>query len=201
MSKIPASRNVLPEVGGLTRADASQISKEAFDLASRYKVIAYYHSHPSDPAEPSGVDKSAMRKTGVPMWIYSVPERKLSKFRANELWRTLLGRPYRYGDADCGTLVKDYYEWICGLSIEDAHRPEKLLRPKTLVELALSRGFRQLEDAEPWKLHDGALIFPTCFAVYVGDGQLLYHPDGALSQVSNIDEVKISSRWRNSELE
>lgn len=103
----------------------------------------------------------------------------------------LLGRPFVHGSQDCYGLIRDFYRDNFGLTLTNYARPTDwwwngldLYRKYFAAE-----GFRSIDvplnEVRPADLFLVALDaeIPNHAAIYLGDGKILHHRYGKLSQV------------------
>ena len=152
-------------------------------------LLACYHSHVFDSAAPSDGDKTVSEANKLPFLIYSTMT-DMWDYYAPCGWRAKLeGRPFFHGILDCYTLMKDYYDEVLGIQLEDFHREDDWWKSgpnqKNLyLQHAESQGFVQVKP--PIHVHDIILMYwladvPNHAAVYCEPGLILHHPPGHLS--------------------
>lgn len=88
-------------------------------------ILAIWHSHPDQSAEPSEADLAGCEATELPWLISSV--HKVDGSLIHEATKLVepsgfrvdyVGRPYLFGTFDCYSLVADYYEREYGIRLE-----------------------------------------------------------------------------------
>lgn len=142
------------------------------------EILAVCHSHPGSTCKPSGADIKGCESVGIPYMILG----------ADGLWRldplayrsTLVGRPYRWGWADCWTLIRDFH----GADMRDMARDED----------DAARLYREHYRSFGWHMvpldelrHSDAVFMGDDHAgVYVGEGKVLHHRRGRLSRVEHL---------------
>jgi cell wall-associated NlpC family hydrolase len=163
--------------------------------ALRRGIVALWHSHPDGPYEASPADQAAADAAQLPMLLYHVPTGRMMVLKPRPYYRSLVGRPWAWVKADCRALVVDYYRDLLGVELPvwprsaTAEESDSEEIPDGFAEFA---GFRELESWEPLRRHD-VLTFAVRsrrenhLGVYVGDSTVLHHPQGGLSQESNLD--------------
>lgn len=167
------------------------------------EILALVHSHPNAPATPSDADKVQCEASGLAWHIVSVgqvdgaPEcGDLQTISPSGYQAPLLGRQFAHGVLDCYTLVQDFYAQELGIALSDyAREDDWWLNGQELYSLdrLRSEGF-DLVAAAPQR---GDLILmqirstvPNHAGVYLGDGLMLHHLHGRLS-----DRVVYGGYW------
>jgi len=167
------------------------------------ELLALVHSHPNVPAAPSDADRVQCELSGLPWHIVSVGEVDGSP-ECGDL-RTILpcgyvaplvGRQFAHGILDCYTLVQDFYARELGIRLGQYERQDDWwLKGEQLYSLDRLRaeGFERVGD-EPRR---GDLILmqirstvPNHAGIYLGDGLMLHHLHGRLS-----DRVPYGGYW------
>jgi proteasome lid subunit RPN8/RPN11 len=164
----------------------------------RGTIIAVFHSHPSSGPAPSGADQDACDALGLPWRIYSP---------ATDQWATALpegwiepleGRQWRWGEADCWTLVRDWFLRERGIALRDWDRPgyDEFCRNPMFDDCWAEAGFSPVTD----ELAHGDCILladgegrATHVAVYLGGNKLLHHEMGKLSCIEQYDGPRIAA--------
>jgi proteasome lid subunit RPN8/RPN11 len=151
-------------------------------------LLAAYHSHTLSGPEPSAADKTVSEANKLPFIIYSWSADLWDVYRPSG-WRAQLEeRPFFHGILDCYTLVRDYYDEVCGIKLDDFEREDdwwkKGPNQKNLyLDNVHAQGFVQVNELH---VHDLLLIqwladVPNHAAVYSEPGIILHHPPGHLS--------------------
>lgn len=172
------------------------------------EITAIVHSHPDGSSVASEVDKAQMALHGLP-WVIvgfspNEPQGDFAVHKPKDYTAPLLGRGYFHGLQDCYSLVKDYYQRECGITLSDYPRDdlwwENKDNPSLYLDHFAQEGFVEIPLNELQK-HDAILcrigrtehVNHAC--VFVGDGKLssevtpdvigdsliLHHPYGRLS--------------------
>lgn len=96
------------------------------------EVVAFFHSHPNQPAMPSEADKVSCEAMGLPWYIYPLNDHNgdvvfgsLITLLPSGYRAPLIGRSFYHGVLDCYTLVMDYYEREMGITIPDFERDDQ----------------------------------------------------------------------------
>ena len=149
-------------------------------------IIACYHSHIDDGANPSDGDKTMSEAHHLPFIVYSTSADAWSIYQPQG-WRAALeGRPFFHGILDCYTLVKDYYDIKLGIKLADFYRPDDWWKTGANMYLEHSKEQGFMEVASPLHVHDVLLMHwqsqvPNHAAVYVEPGLILHHAPGRIS--------------------
>lgn len=165
---------------------AFMIAPEDYAAAEELgEVLAVYHSHPNNTAEPSMADLATCEALGVPWHIVSWPQAGYRYVEPSGYVAPLEGRQFVYGVHDCFSLVCDYYRTI-GIDIPPFDHGEYgwWARGESLyIKNMEAAGFQIVQDLRP---NDVILMafdwdVPHHAAVFLGDDILLQHFDGKLS--------------------
>jgi catechol 2,3-dioxygenase-like lactoylglutathione lyase family enzyme len=101
----------------------------------------------------------------------------------------LIGLPYEWGVNDCYSLVRRFYNEVCGMNLKDYVRPKDFWRENIDLygQNFRNEGFETIDlPMHELRPGDGFLIaigapFPTHAAVYVGGDKILHHFTNQLS--------------------
>ncbi len=161
------------------------------------EVLAVVHSHPNAPAAASDADRVMCEASGLPWHIVSVGQVTGADPECGDLQTIepcgyeapLVGRQFAHGQLDCYSLVRDFYERELGIQLSQYEREDDWWdKGQDLYNLSRLRaeGF-DLIEGEPQR---GDMVLmqirspvPNHAGVYLGDGQLLHHMHGRLSEV------------------
>lgn len=143
-------------------------------------IQAIVHSHPDGEPMPSEPDRVQMALHGVP-WVIASVNHGVVNIRTHKpkaYTAPLVGREYVHGLQDCYSLVRDYYERECGLTLSDYPRAvdwwEDENSPSLYVENFKTEGFVEVPLSDIQK-HDaiicrvGRTYHPNHALVYLGD--------------------------------
>lgn len=152
------------------------------------EVIGIYHSHCYQSADPSEADKVACELTQLPWHIVSFPSGGYVVHEPNGYQAPYKGRPYVHGVLDCYTLIRDWYAREMNHEMPNFdrrydwwHKGENLY-----VDNYEEQGFVRLPEGSEFQYGDLIYIqfrspVPNHAAVYIGNGQILHHPEGRMS--------------------
>jgi proteasome lid subunit RPN8/RPN11 len=148
----------------------------------RGKIISICHSHPDTDEGPSEVDKHICVESRVPWYVLTIPGLKL--YRIDPIIKkSLLGIPFKYGEQDCYSFIRDYYtkyhnielEYFCS---EDGwwDRGEEFFTPSNFKR----SGFIVLDPSVELQEYDLLALKIRCpvvnhVAVYTGDNSIMHH--------------------------
>ncbi len=156
------------------------------------EVVAVYHSHPRDSAQPSEADKVACEAMGVPWYIVAPWNGDASVYKPCGYAAEYELRPFFHGVLDCYALIRDWYNREWNLGMNDYPRQwEWWDRGQNMYEDNYAKeGFVNLGDGVKPQLGDLFLMqlgsdVPNHAAVFIGDGRILHHVRGRLSSVEN----------------
>lgn len=170
------------------------------------QVLAVVHSHPDAPATPSDADRVQCEASELPWMIVSVgaidgrPQcgGEVISIEPSGYVAPLVGRQFAHGVLDCYTLVRDFYARELGIALAEYERDDDWWnRGGDLYSLDRLRaeGFEEFAG----ELRRGDLIVmqvrspvPNHAGVYLGDGQMIHHLYGRLSE-----RVPYGGYWRN----
>ncbi|WP_422507115.1 C40 family peptidase [Stenotrophomonas sp. GZD-301] len=160
------------------------------------EVLAVVHSHPNAPATPSDADRVMCEVSGVRWHIVSVgqvtgeaPEcADLQSIEPCGYVAPLIGRQFSHGILDCYTLVRDFYERELGVLLNQYDRQDDWwVKGQDLysIDRLHAEGF-ELVDTAP-RRGDMVLMqvrspVPNHAGILLGDGQMLHHMHGRLSE-------------------
>ncbi len=164
------------------------LSPRSYVEAARLgKIVGVYHSHPQGSQEPSQIDRTACNRSGLPWYVFSVPQDRLERIAPEDRGTPLLGRVFCWGVHDCFTLLRDYYRPL-GVNIPEYDYEERYwLKGKDYyTERTLACGFVKVLDPEDIQIHDLLHMkihadVPNHGAVYIGGQRMLHHLERRLS--------------------
>ena len=151
------------------------------------KILAIVHSHPDASANPSMADRVMCERSGLPWIIMGWPSGVMTTTMPVGWQAPLIGREFHHGLLDCYSIIQDYYARDLGIALPDFEREDAWWERG----LNLYReGFRQagfLEVGGAPRKHDVLLMRVAARvenhgAVYLGDGVMLHHLYGRLSE-------------------
>jgi len=160
------------------------------------EVLALVHSHPDAAATPSDADRVMCEHSGLTWHIVSVgqvdgeaPEcGDLQTIQPNGYVAPLVGRQFAHGVLDCYSLVRDFHARELGISLSDYTRDDDWWdkgQDLYSLERLHAEGF-DLIEGEPQR---GDMILMQIRSpvtnhagVYLGEGQMLHHLHGRLSE-------------------
>ncbi|WMJ71319.1 C40 family peptidase [Stenotrophomonas sp. 24(2023)] len=161
------------------------------------EVLALVHSHPDAAATPSDADRVMCERSGLAWHIISVgqvagqpPEcGDLQTLQPSGYLAPLVGRQFAHGVLDCYSLVRDFHARQLGITLHDhAREDDWWSRGQDLYSLERlhAEGF-DLVQGPPRR---GDMILMQIRApvtnhagIYLGDGQMLHHLHGRLSEI------------------
>lgn len=162
---------------------------ELANALDEHTPIAIFHSHPDDTAHPSEHDIVRMSRADDPLpWvIMSWPDYDMTVTQPQQPAK-LIGREFVHGVQDCYTLVQDFYSSKLGITLSEYHRDDEWwekgqdlyldnYEAEGFYEVALKDiqfGDFILMQVESNKVNHAG--------VYIGDGKILHHLYGRLSQ-------------------
>lgn len=157
--------------------------------AERGEVVAVVHSHPNASAHPSMVDRLGCERSGLPWLIVGWPSGVVIQIQPEGWEAPLVEREWGgIGVMDCYTLIQDYYRRELGIVLPDFERTDDFwVRGENLYFDHLDEAGFDLASGEPRK-HDMLLMqvnsdkVANHAAVYLGDGRMLHHLYGRLSE-------------------
>lgn len=151
--------------------------------------IAIFHSHPDDTAHPSEHDLVRMNRADEPLpWvIMSWPDYDLTVTQPQQPAK-LIGREFVHGVQDCYTLVQDFYKAKLGITLSEYHRDDEWWEKgqDLYMDNYEKEGFYEI-SVEDIQYGDFILMQVESnkvnhAAVYIGDGKMIHHLYGRLSQ-------------------
>lgn len=160
------------------------------------EVLEVWHTHPNEVAAPSQGDLVRLEKTGLPWHIVSWPEGGHSYTKPTGYVAPYEGRVFIHGILDCYALCRDWYERELGIELPDDDREDKWWDkpdgPNYYVDGFEKNGFERVDPevkTANLKRGDGLLMQVASrkvnhAAVYLGEGKILHHLYGKLSEVT-----------------
>ncbi|OEZ02329.1 MULTISPECIES: C40 family peptidase [Stenotrophomonas] len=160
------------------------------------EVLAVVHSHPNAVATPSDADRTMCEASGLRWHILSVglddhgapAAADLQSIEPNGYLAPLVGRQFVHGVLDCYTLVRDFYARELGVRLNQYERQDDWWNKGQdlySMDRLLAEGFQPITG----ELQRGDMILmqirsavPNHAGVYLGDGQMLHHMHGRLSE-------------------
>ncbi|WP_429621355.1 C40 family peptidase [Serratia sp. 2723] len=152
------------------------------------EIIRIIHSHPDVPVLiPSEMDRLQCDHSGIVWGIVSWPEGDYTEVVPRGE-RPLVGRSWLLGHADCWSLIRDYYRQEHGIVLNDySVEHEWWLDGKTRLydDHWYAEGFREFQG--PMRAGDMIMMQVSApvtnhAGIYLGDGMMLHHLFGQLSQ-------------------
>ncbi len=166
------------------------------DAEDQGELLAVVHSHPNAAATPSDADRVMCEASGLRWHIVSVGQVTGEPAECVDLQTIdpcgyeapLIGREFAHGVLDCYSLVRDFYARELGIALSQYHREddwwEKGQELYSMDRLQ-AEGFQPIAG----ELQHGDMILmqirspvPNHAGVYLGDGQMLHHLHGRLSE-------------------
>lgn len=172
------------------------ISAQAWaDAEDMGEVLAIVHSHPDAGPHASSDDLKSCHDSGLPWVIMSWPGGEYTVTTPADT-PPILKRPFIHGSWDCYGLIRDWYQQERDIELPDFHRDDNWwTRGENLyVKHYAEAGFYSHAD----ELQVGDVILMQYKAdeinhagIYLGDGKMLHHMYGKLSEV-----VPYGGMWR-----
>ncbi len=170
---------------------------EAEDEVGFEGIVAVVHSHPDAQPYPSERDTAFCNRSGKPWFIVScmegVAQEFIYGFMPNVRRPALIGRPFVHGALDCYQIIVDYYLERFQVQLTPYRREDNWWETQgdervSLYEDNFEReGFTQ--EVPVTDLQPGDMIVmqvradrPNHAAVYDGDGYVIHHLYGRLSE-------------------
>lgn len=166
------------QIGGESWADAEDVGE----------ILAVVHSHPDGGPHASPADLQGCHETGLPWVIMAWPGGETTTTLPADR-PPLLKRPFIHGSWDCYGLVRDWYKQERDIDLPDFERTDNWwTRGENLyVRNYAAAGFYSHAD----ELEPGDVILMQYKAdeinhagVYLGDGKMLHHMYGKLSEIA-----------------
>ncbi|CAI0747199.1 MAG: C40 family peptidase [Serratia grimesii] len=150
-------------------------------------IVAIVHSHPDATTQPSQLDLAQCDLSQLPWIIASWPEGDIREVMPTEGIKPLLGRPFVHGFWDCYAIVRDWYQLEREITLPNYPREDGWWdRGENLyMKLYAEAGFTPASG----EMQVGDVIImqvradePNHAAVYLGDGVMVHHMYGHMSQ-------------------
>jgi proteasome lid subunit RPN8/RPN11 len=162
-------------------------------------IVGVVHSHPETSPSPSGPDRVACEKSGLPWHIVNPYTMQWGYCQPEGFELPYVGREFVVGVVDCYTLCRDWYSRELGLSLRDYDRRDRFwLKGEDLYRDNFEReGFYEIPLQE-LKYGDAILMqlqapLPNHAAVYLGDQMILHHVQGRLSSRDSFGSYYLES--------
>ena len=160
------------------------------EIEDQFEILAIVHSHPNSSPEPSMADRVGCENSGLPWVIVSAADGSVHQFEPCGYEAPYLERPFVMGVLDCFALARDWYKRERQIILPNPHRELNFWRDPTknyFVDNLMSSGFESLPIGTRPEVGDAFLmqirgVIPNHCAVYIGDGLILQHCLGQLSQ-------------------
>jgi cell wall-associated NlpC family hydrolase len=157
-----------------------------------HEVLSVWHTHPNGTAAPSQADRVMIEATGLPWHIVSWPEGGHSYTEPTGYEAPYEGRVFVHGILDCYALVRDWYRREMSVSLPNDDREDEWWNKgkNTYLDGFEKNGFVSMgADVRNLRRGDGILMqvvskVPNHAAVYLGDGKILHHVHGKLSNIT-----------------
>ncbi len=183
----------------------------------RGSVEAIYHSHIGDNNHFSVNDIFQSRSHNTNFILYCIGKDDFSLFNPQESGKYTYNKPFKTGETDCYTVVKEYYQ---DMGIELAGRndlgedwfnknPDLIQDLFDLNKSNPDLPITQLSPNEKLKKHD-VIVFefvegsgPNHVGVYLGDDHILHHPRNkymCIERLNNSYKRRIYKIYRHTEL-
>lgn len=177
--------NISPAIGDF-RIQPSQYA----EIEDQWPILAIVHSHPNASPEPSMADRVSCENSGLPWVIVSVPDGSVEQIEPCGYEAPYLERPFVMGVLDCFALCRDWYKRERQIILPNPHREMNFWRDPSknyFVDNLAASGFECLPLGTTPQVGDAFLMqirgaIPNHSAVYIGDGKILQHCLGQLSQ-------------------
>ncbi|WP_411751325.1 C40 family peptidase [Serratia sp. (in: enterobacteria)] len=162
--------------------------QEYAQVEDQGEIIRIIHSHPDVPVLiPSEMDRLQCDHSGIVWGIVSWPEGDYTEVVPRGE-RPLVGRSWLLGHADCWSLIRDYYRQEHGIALNDySVEHEWWIDGKTRLydDHWYAEGFREFQG--PMRAGDMIMMQVSApvtnhAGIYLGDGMMLHHLFGQLSQ-------------------
>lgn len=149
-------------------------------------IIAIVHSHPDATTQPSQLDIAQCDLSQLPWIIASWPEGDIREVMPTQGIKPLLGRPFVHGFWDCYAIIRDWYQLERGITLPNFKRTDgwwdrgENLYMKLYAEAGFvpASGEVQIGDVIVMQVKAEE---PNHAAVYLGDGVMVHHMYGQLS--------------------
>lgn len=150
-------------------------------------IVAIVHSHPDATSRASPHDLALCEVSGLPWHILSWPEGDLNTIVPKGEAPPLLRRPFVHGVWDCYAIIRDWYQLERGIELPDYPRADEWwTRGENLyMKQYADAGF--VPVVGPLQAGDVIIMQvqanePNHGAVYLGEGIMLHHLYGRLSE-------------------
>ncbi|WP_372356988.1 C40 family peptidase [Xanthomonas sp. NCPPB 3443] len=158
------------------------------------EILALVHSHPNAPATPSDADRVMCELSELTWHIVSVGQidgvpacGDVQTIMPSGYTAPLVGRQFAHGVLDCYTLLRDLYARELGIHLGNYDRADKWWDSggDLYLQNFAKEGFAEITDEPlPGDVFLMQVRSPVInhAGIYLGDGQMLHHLHGRLSE-------------------
>ena len=162
--------------------DPLQLSQieTSIELDSDLEFNAYFHSHVNSTEQPSTQDLMMINRSNKRMLIYSIYTDRFSLTEPSGEEYPLVGRPFNWAEANCYTLIQDYYMAVRSIELSDySFTPNWWKKGQNLfLDNITTEGFIAVNTLRE---HDVILMqidspVPNHLGIYLNSNKMLHHP-------------------------
>lgn len=163
-------------------------------FASSNTICGIYHSHVLDDSSLSDLDLSLSEEMELPVYLYSLVDKKWNSYTPMSYHPPLSGRPFCWGISDCYEQIRDYYRIHKGIKLSDYDRDEQFCvdNPSIILDKFESEGFFKMPGNGELR-KDDVIIFKSNGAfkyhlgVFIGNSRMFHQPNNRLSEMVNLN--------------
>lgn len=190
----------------------SQNPKETFEISTDDflkvenigTICGIFHSHINEDSEFSKNDKNCAEEADLPIFCYSLLDKKIKEFRPNSYKSNLYQREFIWGANDCYSIIRDYYWNNFQYLMDDFDRDDDFEQNNSSIILDnfQNQKFYIPENQIDIKEHDILLYksvrfaYPHHFEIYIGNSKVLQHLKNRLSGKDMISEGFFKKRYK-----
>lgn len=195
-------RNIWPKKG-----EAFVIHPRDWQLAEKAgKILAVVHSHVDGDLEPTESDWEGVHKSSKTGYIVSPQDWTMTRMDTPAVYSKILGREFKWGEADCYSLMRDWHFKNHHILLRDYPRDELFFKHSNPFEdLASKEGFVQVTD-----YREGNVVLFTIgsdnvnhCALIENEGHMLHHVENCFSKrdlFSGPWQKRVKAVYRHKEL-
>jgi proteasome lid subunit RPN8/RPN11 len=180
----------------LNKSEEFEISSQDYlDASNQGTLVGMYHSHPA-PGSFSEADLEYAQELNLPIYLYQNLSEEWSEYIPPNYNVEIIGRSWAWGEADCYSLIRNYFRQNYKLYLSDYDRDENSTDLHTKIMNNFEKeGFEKLPTKNILMKND-VLIFKTKglaahFGIFFGNSKVLHH---ALNSLSRLDQY--NNNWQ-----
>lgn len=171
------------------------------------KIVGIYHSHCLQDNSFSELDKQVSHKLNLKNIVYILKKDSFEEYSPENYYNKYINKNFKIGQADCLSIVEDYYNEEFGIKIFHHKRSEgwdsnyknfieEKLKQNELTEfddLLNKENFIKVNSFSEAKKHDLIIFkylnnYPSHFGIYLGQNHILHQPRDRKSTIEKLSD-------------